>query len=86
ELQLWINGVWVIYADGLIFREDEASYIKGMHFQTFFYRCAIASLACCPANAIHFKSLTIVIRTQYRLGITQGSTYLVSDISGGVIH
>ncbi|OJA13688.1 hypothetical protein AZE42_05525 [Rhizopogon vesiculosus] len=36
ELQLWINGVSVIHAKGLIFREDEKSHIKGMHFQTFF--------------------------------------------------
>jgi hypothetical protein len=36
ELQLWINGECVIHAKGLIFREDEASHIKGMHFQTFF--------------------------------------------------
>ncbi|KAG0694767.1 polysaccharide lyase family 14 protein [Suillus ampliporus] len=36
ELQLWINGVCVIHAKGLIFREDETSNIKGMHFQTFF--------------------------------------------------
>jgi hypothetical protein len=36
ELQLWINGKCVIHAKGLIFREDETSHIKGMHFQTFF--------------------------------------------------
>ncbi|KAG2359435.1 polysaccharide lyase family 14 protein [Suillus spraguei] len=36
ELQLWINGECVIHARGLIFREEEASHIKGMHFQTFF--------------------------------------------------
>lgn len=36
ELQLWINGECVIHAKGLIFREDEESHIKGMHFQTFF--------------------------------------------------
>lgn len=36
ELQLWINGECVIHAKGLTFREDEASHIKGMHFQTFF--------------------------------------------------
>ncbi|KIK80505.1 polysaccharide lyase family 14 protein [Paxillus rubicundulus Ve08.2h10] len=36
ELQLWINGTCVIHAKGLTFREEEASHIKGMHFQTFF--------------------------------------------------
>lgn len=36
ELQLWINGECVIHAKGLIFRGDECSHIKGMHFQTFF--------------------------------------------------
>ncbi|KAF9222314.1 polysaccharide lyase family 14 protein [Gyrodon lividus] len=36
ELQLWINGICVIHAKGLSFREEEASHIKGMHFQTFF--------------------------------------------------
>ncbi|KAH7883456.1 polysaccharide lyase family 14 protein [Phlebopus sp. FC_14] len=36
EVQLWINGVSVIHAKGLVLREDEASHIKGMHFQTFF--------------------------------------------------
>ena len=36
ELQLWINGISVIHVSGLIFREDQTSLIKGMHFQTFF--------------------------------------------------
>jgi hypothetical protein len=36
EIQLWINGTSVINVSGLMLREDEASHIKGMHFQTFF--------------------------------------------------
>ena len=36
EIQLWINGVSVIHVKGLILREETASHIKGMHFQTFF--------------------------------------------------
>lgn len=36
EIQLWINGVPVIHVKGLILREESASHIKGMHFQTFF--------------------------------------------------
>ncbi|KIJ63460.1 hypothetical protein HYDPIDRAFT_112872, partial [Hydnomerulius pinastri MD-312] len=36
ELQLWVNGVCMIHAKGLILREGEASHIKGMYFQTFF--------------------------------------------------
>ncbi|KAL4079094.1 polysaccharide lyase family 14 protein [Scleroderma citrinum] len=36
EIQLWINGMSVIHVKGLILREDKASCIKGMHFQTFF--------------------------------------------------
>ena len=36
EVQLWIDGVSVIHAVGLVLREDVESHIKGMHFQTFF--------------------------------------------------
>ena len=36
EVQLWINGVSVIHATGLILREDMEAHIKGLHFQTFF--------------------------------------------------
>ena len=36
EIQLWIDGKSVIEIPGLVLREDEASHIKGMHFQTFF--------------------------------------------------
>lgn len=36
ELQLWIDGESVISIEGLSFRDDESSYIKGMHFSTFF--------------------------------------------------
>ena len=36
EVQLWINGKSVIEITGLILREDKASHIKGMHFETFF--------------------------------------------------
>ncbi|KAH7912293.1 polysaccharide lyase family 14 protein [Hygrophoropsis aurantiaca] len=36
EIQLWINGECVLHITGLILREEEASHIKGMHFQTFF--------------------------------------------------
>ena len=36
EVQLWIDGVSVIHATGLILREDMEAHIKGLHFQTFF--------------------------------------------------
>ena len=36
EVELWVNGSSVIKATGLILRDEEASHIKGMHFQTFF--------------------------------------------------
>jgi len=36
EIQLWIDGTSVINVSGLMLREEEASHIKGMHFQTFF--------------------------------------------------
>ena len=36
EVQLWIDGVSVIHATGLILMEDMEAHIKGLHFQTFF--------------------------------------------------
>ncbi|KAF9257931.1 polysaccharide lyase family 14 protein [Marasmius fiardii PR-910] len=36
ELELWIDGLSVIFIRGLSFRDSEAAIIKGMHFQTFF--------------------------------------------------
>ncbi|EGN97512.1 polysaccharide lyase family 14 protein [Serpula lacrymans var. lacrymans S7.3] len=36
EVQLWMNGSCVLHVVGLVMREDAASHIKGMHFQTFF--------------------------------------------------
>ncbi|KAF8578466.1 polysaccharide lyase family 14 protein [Ramaria rubella] len=36
EIELWVDGVSVIKATGLILRETERSTFQGLHFQTFF--------------------------------------------------
>ncbi|TFK45411.1 hypothetical protein OE88DRAFT_1216631 [Heliocybe sulcata] len=36
EVEVYINGISVIRVAGLTLRDEAASYVKGMHFQTFF--------------------------------------------------
>jgi hypothetical protein len=74
KIELFIDGKSVISVDGLLLRDSRASYVQGIHFQTFFggrpSGISVISLDYLALIAIFHRQLT-------GLGISERSEILV---------